>query len=98
MLSVALAPLSPFADALALVASRGQAGAASGRFEYGCVRGAGSAAFAAGSIVVGSIVPSTGFVIIFWLQAILLAAIPLLARRVPEPPASSGGVLWDRED
>lgn len=62
------------------------------------MRGAGSAAFVAGSIVVGLIVPSTGFVIIFWLQAILLAAIPFLARRVPEPPGSGGGVRWDKGD
>ena len=97
MLSVALAPLSPFADALALVASTGK-GDATGRFEYGWVRGAGSAAFVAGSIVVGLIIPSTGFVIIFWLQAILLAAIPFLSHRVPEPRASGGGVPWDKGD
>jgi PPP family 3-phenylpropionic acid transporter len=90
MLCMALAPLSPFADALALVASSGQAGGASGRFEYGWVRGAGSAAFVAGSVLVGLIVTSTGYVIVFWLQAILLAAIPFLTRRVPEPPASGG--------
>jgi MFS transporter, PPP family, 3-phenylpropionic acid transporter len=97
LLSVMLAPLSPFADALALVASSGKVGATTGRFEYGWVRGAGSAAFVAGSILVGLIIPATGFMIIFWLQAFLLAGIPLLARRVPEPPASSGATHLDRK-
>ena len=93
--AMALAPLSPFADALALVASMRATGT-SNRFEYGWVRGAGSAAFIAGSIFAGLIIPATGLAVIFWLQALLLFTIPLVARNIPEPPASDGKTPLDR--
>jgi hypothetical protein len=53
-------------------------------FEYGWVRGTGSAAFIVGSILVGSAVSSWGLAIILWLQAALLMMVPLATRLVPE--------------
>lgn len=77
--SALLAPLAPIADALALSASLDPAG----RFEYGLVRGAGSAAFVAGSIAAGHVAVARGLVVSIWLNAILLAGAALAALRVP---------------
>jgi PPP family 3-phenylpropionic acid transporter len=81
--AIALAPLAPLADALALLA----ANRSRGGFEYGWVRGTGSAAFIAGSIVVGWVASSGSLAIILWLQAALLAIVPLAIRLVPEGTA-----------
>ena len=62
-----LAPLTPVADALAL-GSAEQTG-----FRYGWVRGAGSAAFIAGTLLSGRLVDSMGLGVIIWLNAALLA-------------------------
>jgi PPP family 3-phenylpropionic acid transporter len=78
--AAALAPTTNLADALALVASR------RGRplgFEYGWVRGAGSAAFIVASIIAGSAIAVQGLSIVIWLQALLLLAVPLAVTRVP---------------
>ena len=72
--SAALAPTSVLADALAV--GRG--------FEYGWVRGAGSAAFVAGTLLSGQAVAALGLVAIVGLQSALLGAAALAARRVPE--------------
>ena len=72
--SAALAPTSVLADALAV----------GRRFEYGWVRGAGSAAFVAGTLLSGQAVAALGFVAIVGLQAALLGAAALAAWRVPE--------------
>lgn len=84
MQSLALAPLSPLTDALALVASRANGHP---RFEYGWVRGTGSAAFVSGTILVGLLIPAAGLPVILWCQAILLLGVPLTIRNVPEAPA-----------
>jgi PPP family 3-phenylpropionic acid transporter len=77
--AAALAPMTVLADALAL----GAAGRRPG-FEYGWVRGTGSAAFIGGTLLAGQAVGALGLVAIVWLQAGLLAAAMLAARRVPE--------------
>ena len=70
-----LAPMTVLADALAL-------GARS--FEYGRVRGTGSAAFVLGTLVSGQAVGAFGLVVIVPLQAALLAAAAVAATRVVE--------------
>jgi PPP family 3-phenylpropionic acid transporter len=81
--AIALAPLTALADALALLAAtpfRAQRPA----FEYGWVRGTGSAAFIVGSLAVGGTIGSIGVESIVWLQAILLMVVPFAARFVPD--------------
>jgi len=70
-----LAPMTVLADALAL-------GARS--FEYGRVRGTGSAAFMLGTLVSGQAIGAFGLDAIVPLQALLLGAAALAAVRVPE--------------
>ena len=79
--AIALAPLSNLADALALVASKGGPGRAG--FEYGWVRGAGSAAFILALVSSGYVVASQGLTIILVLQALLMLAVPLAVASVP---------------
>jgi len=81
-----LAPLSPVADALSLGAAE-----RSGGFEYGWVRGAGSAAFILGSVAAGQAVGWAGLGVIIWLNATLLAVSAVLAMRVPNGPAGRDG-------
>lgn len=88
MVSVAhaavLAPLTPVADALALGSASSQP-----TFAYGWVRGVGSAAFIAGTLLSGQLVGQTGLGIIVWLNAVLLAVAAVLALRVPDRLAGS---------
>jgi PPP family 3-phenylpropionic acid transporter len=77
----ALAPMSVLADALALGAASRPAG-----FEYGRVRGTGSAAFILGTLVSGQAIGGFGLEIIIPLQALLLGGAALAATRVPELP------------
>lgn len=91
--AAALAPLAQLADALALgSAAPGQAG-----FDYGWVRGAGSAAFIVGSIISGQAVARFGLGAAIWLAAglLLLAAAtvsrtPLLERGRPAGSRPNG--------
>jgi PPP family 3-phenylpropionic acid transporter len=100
--AAALAPVTILSDALALGCA--SAPPASGRrgFEYGWVRGTGSAAFIAGTLLSGQAVGAFGLDVIIWLQASLLGAAALTAIRVPELAhdrtadavrAPAGGVL-----
>jgi PPP family 3-phenylpropionic acid transporter len=82
--AAALAPLVPLADALSLAHARRQHTAG---FEYGWVRGAGSAAFVAGTLVAGHAADHYGLSAIIWLSAPALLAIPLIAKFVPGFPA-----------
>ncbi len=91
-----LAPLTPLADALTLGSANSKPG-----FEYGWVRGAGSAAFIAGTLLSGWLVGPFGLGIIVWLNAGLLAAAASVAWRVPnrvagaatpEPNRARGGL------
>jgi PPP family 3-phenylpropionic acid transporter len=72
--AAALAPTTVLADALSVRR----------RFEYGWVRGTGSAAFIAGLLVSGQLVQSLGLDTIVFLQAILLGTAVFTAARVPE--------------
>lgn len=78
--SALLAPIAPLADALALSASMPRGGRG---FEYGPVRGAGSAAFVAGSIAAGNLAASWGLGVSIWLNASLLCAASLAVLPVP---------------
>jgi MFS transporter, PPP family, 3-phenylpropionic acid transporter len=79
-----LAPLAPIADALAL-----QESAADGHFEYGWVRGAGSAAFIAATLLSGQVVGGSGLAAIIWLNGALLGFAAWCAWLVPDPLARS---------
>ena len=79
-----LAPLTPVADALTL----GSVQASSG-FPYGWVRGAGSAAFIAGTLLSGQLVGAHGLGAIVWLNAGLLALAAAAALTVPDRMAGS---------
>ena len=79
--AAALAPLAPLSDALALAA------AAPGRgFDYGWVRGAGSAAFIVGSVVSGQFVGHYGLAAVVWLNTALLLLAACYAPGVPALP------------
>jgi MFS transporter, PPP family, 3-phenylpropionic acid transporter len=79
-----LAPLVPLTDALALSAARPYEHRSAGAFEYGWVRGAGSAAFVAGALLSGQAVGLYGLGSILWLSAVCLLATALSAPLVPE--------------
>jgi MFS family permease len=77
-----LAPLVPLADALALSWSRSTT--RGGAFEYGWVRGIGSAAFIAGVLVAGQSAVVWGLPSVLWLTAAGLFATALSTRFVPD--------------
>ena len=81
--AVALAPLTPVADALALGSAREE------RFAYGWVRGAGSAAFIGGALLSGQTVGWFGLDSIVWQNAALLAAAAACALLVPNRVAGT---------
>jgi PPP family 3-phenylpropionic acid transporter len=98
--AAALAPTTTLADALALGAAQPR-GAQPG-FEYGWVRGTGSAVFVIGTLISGQVVGFWGLTSIIVLQATLLVAASGAATLVPparqEPvtagePAGPGGVV-----
>ena len=89
-----LAPLTPIADALAVAAATAAADpvpgegppprrGGRGRFEYGWVRGAGSAAFVLGATLSGRAVGRFGLDIIIWLNAGLLGLATAAAFALP---------------
>jgi MFS transporter, PPP family, 3-phenylpropionic acid transporter len=83
--AAALAPTTTLADALALASSvRPRHG-----FEYGWVRGCGSAAFILGSVLAGQAIGTLGLGVILWLQAGLLAAAACCALLVPDAASRS---------
>ena len=89
--AVALAPLVPLSDALALAAARPRRERTRG-FEYGWVRGAGSAAFIAGVLLSGLATAAFGLSAIAWLSALCLLGTAICARLVPElRPDQPGG-------
>jgi PPP family 3-phenylpropionic acid transporter len=81
--SALLAPIVPIADAVTLSASLSTAGK---RFEYGWVRGGGSAAFIVGSLAAGEAAASSGLAVALWLNFFLLALAALAAVSVPNIP------------
>jgi PPP family 3-phenylpropionic acid transporter len=91
-----LAPLAPLSDALALSWSRSARRRDSRSFEYGWVRGAGSAAFIAGVLIAGQVASAWGLASILWLTAAGLLAAGLSARFSPdlaEDPVQPGKVI-----
>ena len=74
-----LAPIVPIADAMTLAA-------APGRFQYGWVRGAASAAFVVGTVGAGQVVEATSFGAIIWMNGTMLALAALAALRLPQNP------------
>jgi PPP family 3-phenylpropionic acid transporter len=82
--AAALGPLTVLADALALGAAAPPPGRGRRGFEYGWVRGTGSAAFMAGTLLSGQVVRAWGLDAIVWGQALLLAAAAVAAVLVPE--------------
>jgi PPP family 3-phenylpropionic acid transporter len=93
--AAALAPLVPLADALSLAhARRPQHGAG---FEYGWVRGVGSAAFVAGTVLAGQATDRHGLSAIIWLSATALLTIPVVAILVPAFPEPAGSSPRDHE-
>lgn len=79
-----LAPLAPLSDALALSASAGSSTKSGAEpFKYGWVRGTGSAAFVAGSLLAGEAARPLGLVVTIWLNAALLGAAALCALPLP---------------
>jgi MFS transporter, PPP family, 3-phenylpropionic acid transporter len=100
--AASLGPLTILADALALGAAAPPPGSGRRGFEYGWVRGTGSAAFIAGTLLSGQAVSASGLDVIVWLQALLLGAAAVAALLVPElrhhraaaaVRAPAGGVL-----
>ena len=90
----ALAPLVPLVDALSLARARPRPNMAG--FEYGWVRGVGSAAFVAGTLVAGHAADDYGLSAIMWLTAATLA-IPFAAKLVPAFSEGSEGRLFHQE-
>lgn len=74
--AAALAPTTVLADALAI----------RGHFEYGWVRGTGSAAFIAGTLISGQVIGTLGLDAIVWMQTGFLALAAAAALFVPEVP------------
>jgi len=72
-----LAPLVPLADALSLAHARPRQN--TGGFEYGWIRGVGSAAFVAGTLLAGQAAGDYGLSAIIWLSATALLATPVAA-------------------
>jgi MFS transporter, PPP family, 3-phenylpropionic acid transporter len=93
--AAALAPLVPLADALSLAHARRQPNAPG--FEYGWVRGAGSAGFVAGTLVSGHAADRYGLSVIMWLSAAALLALPFATKFVPAFPEGSGTRLLHQE-
>jgi MFS transporter, PPP family, 3-phenylpropionic acid transporter len=79
--AAAFAPLVPLADALSLAHAQPQQNTAG--FEYGWVRGVGSAAFVGGTLLAGHAAGVHGLSAIIWLSASALLAIPFAAILVP---------------
>jgi PPP family 3-phenylpropionic acid transporter len=83
--SAALAPLAPLSDTLALATAApdrpGERNAPG--FDYGWLRGAGSAAFIAGSMLSGAVIGQFGNAVVVWLNAALLAVAVFAGRNVP---------------
>ncbi len=75
--AAALAPITTLADALAT--RHASAAAGQRRFEYGWVRGAGSAAFVVGTLIAGQVVTAAGLTSIILLHSGLLAGAALVA-------------------
>ena len=82
--AASLAPTTILADALALGSASPSPRSGRRGFEYGWVRGTGSAVFIVGTLVSGQAVSAFGLDVIVYLQALLLGAAAFAAMLVPE--------------
>jgi PPP family 3-phenylpropionic acid transporter len=82
--AASLAPITVLADALALGSASPPPRSGRRGFEYGWVRGTGSAAFIVGTLLSGQAVSAFGLDVIVYLQALLLGAAAFAAILVPE--------------
>ena len=82
--AAALAPITILSDALALGSATARSRSGAWGFEYGWVRGAGSAAFISGTLLSGQAVGAFGLEVIIGLQAALLGAAACGALTVPD--------------
>jgi PPP family 3-phenylpropionic acid transporter len=82
--AASLGPVTILADALALGAASPPPGSGRRGFEYGWVRGTGSAAFIVGTLLAGQAVSAWGLDVTVWWQALLLGAAAVAAVLVPE--------------
>jgi MFS transporter, PPP family, 3-phenylpropionic acid transporter len=82
--AASLGPVTILADALALGAAAPPPGSGRRGFEYGWVRGTGSAAFIGGTLLSGQAVSAWGLDAIVGLQALLLGGAAVAALLVPE--------------
>ena len=87
--AASLAPITILADALALGSASPPPSSGRRGFEYGWVRGTGSAAFIVGTLLSGQAVGAFGLDLIVWLQALLLAVAAFVAILVPGTDSSS---------
>jgi PPP family 3-phenylpropionic acid transporter len=81
--AAALAPTTSIADALTVGAAR--PGTPGKPFEYGWIRGAASAAFLAGTLVIGQLIGPHDLSPIIWTNVALLAAAAAATALVPRP-------------
>jgi PPP family 3-phenylpropionic acid transporter len=100
--AASLAPITILADALALGSASPPPASTRRGFEYGWVRGTGSAAFIVGTLLSGQALSAFGLDVIVYLQACLLSMAAFAAILVPElihapttgaVQAPAGGVL-----
>lgn len=82
--AASLAPITIMADALALGSAAPPPESGRRGFEYGWVRGTGSAAFIVGTLLSGQVVSAFGLDVIVWQQALLLGAAAVAGIFVPE--------------
>jgi PPP family 3-phenylpropionic acid transporter len=82
--AASLGPITVLADALALGSASPPPSSGRSSFEYGWVRGTGSAAFIVGTLLSGQAVSTFGLDLIVYLQALLLGTAALAAILVPE--------------
>jgi PPP family 3-phenylpropionic acid transporter len=87
-----LAPITTLADAIAVNAARSPPRG----FEYGWVRGSGSAAFIIGTLAAGQILGVLALSAIAWAQAILLTGVVFSTARLPRLHASSAQIPSER--
>jgi MFS transporter, PPP family, 3-phenylpropionic acid transporter len=88
LVSMALAPVNPLADALT---------AARPGVRYGVVRGAGSAAFIGGAMLAGPLVATAGLPAIIWVNAGLLVLGACAVLGLPQASAGIGTVRMPRQ-
>jgi PPP family 3-phenylpropionic acid transporter len=92
-----LAPLVPLSDALSLSWSRSAMHGDSRAFEYGWVRGTGSAAFVAGLLVAGQIATKWGLPSVLLLTAAGLLAAALSTRYAPDLAQGANSTIQKRK-